>query len=195
MTTDEQSAIKAQSLIQELAETIGRVDQYRKMMKTILPYDMDEYSLLFQDQLEMIKFVGNACKIGAVNFNTVPKDVMLRIGNQLGHQQFEVAFEFLTLPSCNWRVECMYILWGPAPLHEQKFLINDRDHKEDAYSGVFHMSYKLPDLDAYEDEKERLQRSFAVFKAEYQNSYGKFSYWFIDENLPLAKPRVNLRDS
>lgn len=143
---------------------------------------IDEVSLLFDSRRSLDGFVRFATSSGLMdNFNTV-EDKMIRLDDR--EKPFWVRFEFLRFPKSNWRIEAMCITEGTAPLHSQ--------HLEENGSGcVVHASWKCSDLKMYLLDCQTMRLSYPL-RAEYQNSYGIFSY-FIEEGF-YFKPRVNLRD-
>lgn len=150
-----------------------------------VPGKVDEVSLLWSDAAELDSFVHWAVTSGGFeNFFTVHQDTMLR---QDRDEWFDVRFEFLRIPGMDWRIEAMSVLDGEAPLHEQHLHIMGN-------GCVVHASFKEADLAAYDAAKDRLIEGGCVPHAEYQNTYGMFSYWLADEGLFYFKPRVNLRD-
>jgi hypothetical protein len=150
-------------------------------------HGIDEYSVLFGQRVDQDYFVARASSSGLQKFNE-SNDFMGRM-DDLKDVGFGVHFDFLSFPNRPWRVECMSVSPpGSAPLHEAATGGNPN------YVGIFHASYKLPDLDAYLVELERLRDGGFEMSAEYRNTYGRFSYWEIEPHLPYFKPRVNLRD-
>ncbi len=151
-----------------------------------VPCKVDEVALLWANAAELESFRQWAVTVaGMENFNSVAKDTMLRHDRD---QWFDVRFEFLRLPDTDWRIEAMCVLDGEAPLHQQ--------HLDIMGNGcVVHVSYKLPELESYDVAKDFLIEAGCVPHAEYQNTYGMFSYWLADEGLFYYKQRVNLRDA
>lgn len=149
-------------------------------------FRIDEIALLWNDPAELDSFLQWAVAVGGFN-NTfsVSQDTMTREDN-IG--SFDVRFEFLTIPGTDWRIEAMCPLSGDFPLHNRhlKLLGN---------GCVVHASFKLPTDELYFDSWEWLGEAGFVKLAEYQNSYGWFSYWDHFEALFYVKPRVNRRDA
>lgn len=150
-----------------------------------VPCKVDEVALLWSDAKELDSFVQWALTVGGMeNFFSVPHDVMVRQDREEG---FNVRFEFLRIPGADWRIEAMCVLDGEAPLHQQ--------HLDIMGNGcIVHVSYKLSEMESYLVAKDYLIEAGCVQHAEYQNTYGMFSYWLADEGLFYYKPRVNLRD-
>lgn len=155
---------------------------------------IDEVSLLFKSVGMMERFIGWCEGRGDwVNFSSVKRDTatqlygnsLAQIGNVAG-PAFDVRFEFLKPRGTGpypFRIECMCILEGFAPLHERI-----------PEGGVAHASWKCHNLAHYNLTCEGLDRAAHLPKmAEYANSYGKFAYF--GNEAPHFKPRVNLRDS
>jgi hypothetical protein len=164
------AALKAQEKCNEASVEMG------------LPPFIDEISLLFATQADLLAFRDAAVAIGADNFNSVTKDLMRR-EDEAG--DFHVRFEFLRI-SLTWRIEAMAVMWGTAPLHQAML-------RETGGGCVMHASYKLPSEEMYFEHIGALAQYPETFRASYRNSYGRFSYWKF-EDLPYFKPRVNLRD-
>jgi hypothetical protein len=151
----------------------------------------DEVSLLFATETALIDFQHDCYRNGIIHFNSVHRDTMQRL-DKTG-ESFDVRFEFFRLPHRPWRIEAMCIISGDAPLHEQAL-------SENGNGAPFHLSYKLPTLETYDAEFRSLRgahsRGPLAMMAEYQNSYGRMSYWRHDgEHSPYVKPRVNMRDN
>jgi hypothetical protein len=152
----------------------------------ILVYD--EVSLLFADEEKLVDFQHECYRNGIVHFNSVHRDTMVRTDRQ--GERFVVRFEFFRLIHRPWRIEAMCIIDGDAPLHEESIATNGN-------GAPFHLSYKLPTLDSYEEQRNVLHdQGKMTLAAEYENSYGRMSYWSNDgDRGPYIKPRVNLRDT
>lgn len=179
---------RAEQLIGK-AEKVAASSEQLRSLDLMLPWRIDEVSLLFQEQTQLDQFVHHAQALGMEHFNSVTSDRMVCMDP--GHdpaednpEAFDVRFEFFRWPDSLWRIEAMVVLDGYAPLHEQ--------HLEKYGDGcVVHASFKCPDRTAYESLWGRAPEM--QFFAEYQNSYGVFSYWVGGEYY--FKPRVNLRDT
>lgn len=176
----------------ELACDAQRKAQQAMDMEMFVKGTIDEISLLFGTPEELEGFVKWAVAGDKLeHFNSVPHDQMDRLDVTDRHEFFHVRFEFLRLPDVDWRIEAMCVLAGLAPLHSQRLA-------EDREAAVMHASWKCADTDAYRLVKQELGEAFGTmvpavqFNAEYQNSYGIFSYW--GDRGPYFKPRVNLRD-
>lgn len=166
------------------------VTQSQCDLNMMLPVRIDEVALCFRRAYDLDQFLTHVAKDDNVeHFNSVPVDAMER-QDQSG--SFDVRFEFLRIRGADWRIECMCVLSGVAPLHEK--LLDDRGS-----GAVIHASYKLPDIDAYHREISsggRLGQHDGVMDAAYANTYGCFSYWrFAELGFTYLKPRVNLRDA
>lgn len=152
------------------------------------PQFMDEVAVCFADEPSLLEFVEEAKTLGLEHFNSVPYDTMNR--QDVPGEKFGVRFEFLRMEFRPWRIEAMCVMDGMAPLH----------HMANTRFGspcVVHVSYKLPNLQAYQDEVRKAMDQGHRKVAEYANSYGMFSYWKPAghmSTLPFWKPRVNLRD-
>jgi hypothetical protein len=172
----------------EGAERIAMASEKARSFDLMLPWRIDEVSLLFGEQRQLDQFTHQAVASGMSHFNSVKRDRMTRMDP--GHdpvgvdpEAFDVRFEFFKWPDCEWRIEAMVVLDGTAPLHEQ--------HLEKYGDGcVVHASFKCPDRQSYESVWSRSEMEFF---AEYRNSYGIFSYWVGGDYY--FKPRVNLRDA
>jgi len=170
-----------------LAVSVAREALERGRRDTGMAFD--EVALLFHSSAALDKFV-RVASVHMDNFNSVPCDVMRRQDKYGDH--FQVRFEFfrpwsyVTEDEQPWRIEAMCVLEGEAPLHAQAMRVSDD------LPVVIHLSYKCHTLDAYSAEVRAL-RSGQPMRAEYQNSYGVFSYW--GDGAPYLKPRVNLRDA
>lgn len=172
--------------------------------------DIDEVSVLFASNDELMRFVDYAKSVGMDNFNTVYRDTMVQLqGNSEHHvpnmagPAFDVRFEFLRSPGAVWRIEAMAVLDGKAPLHKRALA---SAHELGAgRMTLIHVSWKCETPGAYERCKEALANpdqavsegraepvGAVPLMAEYQNSYGRFSYF--GTRVPYLKPRVNLRD-
>lgn len=147
--------------------------------------EIDEYSVLFADAFDQERFAEDSAKLGFQVFNST-SDYMERLDKK--KEAFNVHFDFLSVPSKPWRIEAMCVTGGTAPLHTAAMGDNM------GYAGVFHASYKLPSLDIYLTHIGILKVTGYEMAAEYQNSYGRFSYWRLAPHLPYFKPRCNLRD-
>lgn len=146
---------------------------------------IDEMSVLFRDRDTLADFVR---KYSGRNFNSVPEDKMVGTFPDGTEQTFRVMFEFLQAKGLEYRIEAMSVLGGHAPLHQARL--------EVARWSVFHASFKCESVEEYELWLRKLDQGGATLHANYENSYGRFSYW---TDLTLGrmylKPRVNLRDS
>lgn len=172
------------SIIDELHRVEAQVVEFQAAEPCPVPYSIDEYSVLFGNRVDLDVFVARGKTFGMERFNYTD-DLMRRTDVE---ETFEVHFDFLQLPAKSWRIEAMHVASGVAPLHATA------SQGIDNYCGVFHASYKLENLDAYNAELHRLYRAGYEPRAQYQNSYGVFSYWKIEPHLPYFKPRANLRD-
>lgn len=147
-------------------------------------YIVDEVSLLFNDATELDSFVTWARDAaGLEHFNTV-QDTMARQDMQ---GSFEVRFEFLRFKGADWRIEAMCAMEGEYPLHSKHLRMFGN-------ACIVHASFKVADLAAYDEAVEVLLEHGLGRMAEYQNSYGIFSYWESLDALHYFKPRCNLRD-
>lgn len=147
---------------------------------------VDEVALLFPDHAELDSFYQWAIGVaGMENFFSVPRDTMVR---RDATGLFGVRFEFLRHEGADWRIEAMAPLSGEYPLHAK--------HLRMFGNGcIVHVSYKLQDVGAYEEEVETLSTGGGFCcMASYENTYGRFSYWEHLDTLYYWKPRVNLRD-
>lgn len=169
---------------------LGRADRiYQRAQKEVdlelnLGAEVDEVALLFENREALDHWLKWAITRGNLeHFNSVPHDTMLRRDRS---GAFAVRFEFLRLPGATWRIEAMCVLYGNAPLHETALAL----HRNGC---VIHASYKATSLEGYAKCQEELRSRDVSMAAEYQNSYGRFSYWGNRGDFYL-KPRVNLRD-
>jgi len=146
---------------------------------------IDEVALLWANAAELDSFLVWAVEGGGMeHFNSVPADEMVRVDNK---GLFMVRFEFLRMKGMPWRIEAMCVLDGEAPLHAT--------HLDVMGNGcVVHASYKLACEEEYETSKDVLLEADLDMCAEYENSYGRFSYWRDFDSLFYFKPRINLRD-
>lgn len=168
-----------------------REAQYLTDTTLFVPAMIDEVSLLFTTEADLIDFTKWCIVNGIDNFNTTG-DEMVRMDTDHGlDESFHVRFEFLRVPGAPWRIEAMCVLDGAAPLH----FAHLAEHGDGC---VVHASWKEANLTTYNRVKEGLRAEggglvHAVpFHAEYRNSYGQFSYW--GTGPFYFKPRVNLRD-
>lgn len=149
----------------------------------------DEIAICFPTNEALDQFVKEAVDdYGLEHFNGVRSDHMRRL-DRLG-EGFDVQFEFLRLPGREWRIECMAVWRGIAPLHEKAL----RDSGGEPV--LIHVSWKMPNLDDYSLLMREMPTRHGLFrKAEYANTYGIFSYWTANGGGLYHKPRVNLRDT
>lgn len=148
---------------------------------------IDEYSVLFGQRVDQEAFLRASEASGIVRFNEA-NDYMSRM-DDVTDIGFGVHFDFFSVPQRTWRIEAMSIgAPASAPLHIAAMAGNPN------YVGIFHASYKLESHGAYMDEVQRLSGMGLEVQAEYQNTYGRFSYWMIEPHLPYFKPRYNRRD-
>lgn len=151
----------------------------------------DETSLLFATPEELDGFKLWAIQSGLECFNTVDRDRMVRL-DKGATEGFDVRFEFMRLPGAaggDWRIEAMCVLGGQAPLHEEHLAAHGTGKP-------VHVSFKCEDENRYRVMKRTMADDgfqSIPFHAEYQNSYGRFSYWGVGPWY--LKPRVNLRDA
>lgn len=157
--------------------------QFRFDTDLLLPYKVDEVSILWRTLNELRDFAKWAADQGVDVFNGHVLDTMFR-QDQPGH--FRVAFEFMRLPGHEWRIEAMNAGNGSSPLHTR--MLQQKNN-----GAIMHASFKVPDEDAYKEAVERLAAAGLQFGAQYRNTYGAFSYWSGLGNVWI-KPRVNLRD-
>jgi len=173
--------------------------QYELGVELFVKGDIDEVAVLWDTEEALEAFV-DWCKgaNGADHFNSVPRDRMIRLGEetspamQLPREEFNVRFEFLRLPGKDWRIEALCMLDGIAPLHSAAL-------ERFGPGCVVHASFKAKDREAYKRIKGELEHDEGPFKAvpkaaEYMNSYGIFAYYGTGQ-VPYLKPRVNLRDT
>src|SRR5678815_1115834 len=160
-----------------------RVMQYQFDTQLILPYNIDEVSLLFRTEDRLMEFCQWAEVQGVERFNTA----LDRMDRQDAMENFQVHFEFMRLPGADWRIEAMCYGGGPAPLHEQQL-------KNRGDGCVMHASFKAEDEAALTKAHDNLLAAHLAPQALYRNSYGAFSYWGPWMGIWI-KPRVNLRDS
>jgi hypothetical protein len=164
--------------------------QQHLSLDLMIPGNIDEVSILFKSVGMMERFIGWAEQFGWHNFATVKKDTaeqlfgnsLAQIGNVAG-PAFDVRFEFLKMrkdPS-SFRIECMCILDGFAPLHERL-----------PQGAVAHASWKAANRLHYQQVCEQVGRALPKM-AEYENSYGRFAYY--GNEAPHFKPRINMRDT
>jgi len=178
-----------QEMVVEAAEA-QRAAQFSMDTEFMMPFHIDEISLLFDSQDSLAEFAAWAETAGGMDhFNRVDSDTAVRIDNMTipseDRQEFKHRFEFLRIPGADWRIEAMCVLEGVAPIHEA--------HVAKHGNGcVVHASWKLPDRQSYEATWAR-HEGLRLF-AEYRNSYGIFSYWHASGTF-YFKPRVNLRDN
>lgn len=174
-------------IVDELHRVDAAVTAAQESPDFPIPYVIDEYSILFAQRADQDAFSFNARTHGMERFNFTD-DYMSRM-DDASDVGFGVHFDFLSVPAKPWRIEAMSItVPACAPLHHEAM------HGNPQYIGVFHASYKMPSAVAYEEELERLSRLGLEMAAQYQNTYGKFSYWEVEPHLPWFKPRCNLRD-
>jgi len=159
----------------------------------MLPYKIDEISILFRYPGAMQRYVDWLKLKGGSHFNAHILDRMARTDLTGNHQappspqHFDVQFEFLRVPGDpDWRIEAMNVRSGKAPLHEALLA-----KKEMA---VAHASFKLDGFPAYRAACLSMGAAGLRQVAAYRNSYGVFSYWSGLSSFYL-KPRLNLRDS
>ena len=170
-----------------------RQSQYHMDVDVLAHVEVDEVSLVFADEAHLHDFLRHAEHDHAMeHFDSVSRDRMHRLDSA---GQFDVRFEFLRMRGCNWRIEAMVVLEGDAPLHREAM-------KKYGSGFPFHASFKLETEGSYEGFQrgwntpmsESGKPGYEMF-AEYENSYGRFSYWDVPEiGNVWAKPRVNLRD-
>jgi hypothetical protein len=158
--------------------------QFRFDTDLVLPYQIDEVSILWRTVTQLYDFASFARESGCDVFNARVHDHMHRLDLKEG---FDVSFEFLRIPPHEWRVEAMACGQGRAPLHQ--YQLNKMDN-----GCIMHASFKVPDKEAYKKAFDELKEAGLVFGAQYHNSYGAFSYWSGLGNV-WVKPRVNLRDA
>ena len=154
------------------------------------PTTIDEIAVCFASVKSLEEFLESAVQDGGYeHFNSVARDTMRR--RDIVGEEFDVRFEFLRVPLALYRIEAMTVLGGDAPLHQQANALFGE-------ACVVHLSYKMANLQDYQDEVCGKAASRYKKIAEYSNSYGMFSYWRQDSQvrlgLPYLKPRVNLRD-
>lgn len=160
-----------------------RVMQYQFDTQLILPYHIDEVSLLFRTPERLMAFAAWAEAQGVEWFNRNVYDRMVR---QDQTQTFDVHFEFMRIPGADWRIEAM-CYHGAAPLHARQ--LDQRGN-----GCVMHASFKAQDHAALTVAHDRLLSEHLAPQAAYRNSYGAFSYWGPWMGMWI-KPRVNERDS
>lgn len=160
------------------------VIQFRFDTDLLLPYKIDEVSLLWSTLAQLRDFASWANDNGADVFNAHVVDHMHRL-DQPG--DFDVSFEFLRVPPHPWRIEAMCAGNGHSPLHTRQL-------QQFSPGCVMHASFKCEDRDAYKAAGEALAGAGLAPAAAYQNGYGLFSYWGPIGNV-WVKPRVNLRDA
>lgn len=186
-------------------ELLDKAWQAHEMMQSVardelaIQQPIDEIALLFARQSEMLTFAEQVKLMGGARIGSVPNDTMVR--QDQVNMNFNVRFEFVRIHP-EWRIEAMCVLWGKAPLHTRALELYG--------SGcIVHASYKLQTRMGYDQhtgygyDVRVLNpagcmdpadiKGDPAMEAEYQNSYGRFSYWQ-HGTYPFLKPRVNLRD-
>jgi hypothetical protein len=160
--------------------------QFAMDTRLIIPYKIDEISLLFSTEASLDRFIAWAVEGGVDHFNRTVLDTMVREDTP-HNENFDVRFEFLRLPGHDWRIEAMCVLRGKAPLHVM--------HSRSLGNGcVVHASFKCAGLPEMALACERLRGAGLRRAAAYSNAYGAFSYW-AGVGHTYLKPRVNLRDA
>lgn len=119
------------------------------------------------------------------------------------HTAYNVMYHFVRTPF-EYRLEIMHPLYqesgrgGFSPLHAAMWRPNGAPQGDNARAyPIVHMSYKVPDVAAYEQEVLWMQNVHAMAGMYCRSDYGHFSYWLPPhaENLVWLKPRVNTRDA
>lgn len=161
---------------------------------------IDEVSILLKSVEAQERFLGWCIASGMKHIGQVEHDWLHSTEERVTHiiddhtgrsllvahdDMFAVRFDFVKPPEAAWRIELVTVTDGTAPLHEQA-----------AEGTAFHASFKCSSPEHYETKLRELRawcRDSYPIRAEYQNSYGIFSYAGFAP--PYLKPRVNLRDS
>lgn len=158
-------------------------------------FPIDEVAILFADEAQLDEWLGFAEKDHMLRHDRTEHDTMHRNDTRRA-QAWRVRFEFLQVTlhadAPTWRIEAMVVLGGRAPLHQAMLAATE------GRPAIIHASYKLPGVDAYHEEVQRLMSNGMTMQAGYTNSYGVFSYWNSGDGAPVTnvylKPRINLRD-
>lgn len=158
---------------------------------------IDEVSILFKHATEMAHFVRYASGAGWNHFNTAEDTVQaVRDFNTMTEADvppvlppiYTVQYKFLQMPGFQWRLECMCIMSGDAPVHRML-----KNHE------IAHVSFKCIDHAHYDHMKAVLAgvttgpRTTLQMVDEFTSGYGRFAYF--GGYPPYVKPRVNLRDA
>lgn len=166
---------------------LSLAQECRRAALVKLPRLYDEVSLLFRDKKSLDKFTKDM-KGRGLWFN---ESFESQQNTATDEWEFDTEFQF-SLPYMNasWRIEAMRVECGHAPLHQ-------RHIEGHGAPSVVHVSWKAPTREEYLLEKVALFEEGMTFHAEYENSYGIFSYWSFEKDnvFMYYKPRVNVRDS
>lgn len=162
---------------------VGKSVQYDLDVIHNVKAQIDEVSVLFHSTEAIERFIEWAEGSHRLrHFNSVRRDTAVQTFPRDAHTpRFGVRFEFFEVKGYPWRIEAMQVLDGKAILHQNMGLFD-----------VPHASFKCIDLGHYLHMISMLESGRWIKRAEYQNSYGIFSYF--GEGTPYLKPRVNLRD-
>lgn len=180
------------SLIGDCSVAIDKVQYELDMMS--YPFKADEAAIVFAHEEGLDEFVQLCLDIGVDNFNSVTDTMQMVDDHGLikqGMESFRVRFEFLgagdTEQGNQFRIEAMCALTEGAPVHEEHIARRGAPT-------LVHVSYKAPDLYAYEAHLRKLHKDGAALRACYRNTYGQFRYYGEAHRGYYVKPRVNLRD-
>lgn len=176
------------------AERAQAQAQQELHLSLMMPGGIDEVSLLFATDAQLTQFVSAAVKLGMEHFN----GVLDTLERQDEEGVFGVRFEFLRWPGSDWRIEAMCVAGSVASTDLSIAPLHSAALEEMGFEPVvIHASFKVGDEGEYESARDALDNRFRAvggMRAEYQNTYGRFSY-FGDGTSYYFKPRVNLRDN
>jgi hypothetical protein len=176
---------------------LGRLNELVEQVNESLAISgIDEVAVLDlrgDESVKLLSFVKHMVALKGVElFNTVSDEVKcFPIPGEYG-----VHYDFYRTPY-DWRLEVMHFTerTGVSPLHRMYW----PNHMGSAEMPVVHLSFKCYDERDYFACLERLGADGYVCGQYCESTYGRFSYWMLEEgvlaeNQVWLKPRVNLRE-
>ena len=151
---------------------------------------IDEVGILFPTFNHALSFVFYAVQLPGVQLFNTARDI---VATAPIASTYQVNYWFLQVTE-QWRIECVCPADTGSPLH---FNLVQRAPNRPM---VEHLSVKASDEDDYAVLTSSLLHHGFECHQRCDGGYGRFSFWHHEghqrtwPNLPLLKPRVNLRD-
>lgn len=156
-----------------------------------ISYEVDEMALYFPDRDLLTIFMSGAVQRGWVLFNYAEDNVTSRPIPGA----YEVEYWFMRSPNVPYRLELMVAGEGFSPYHTS---LHEGCQQRSSPVALAHASFKVQDEERFAATGVALRNAGLEVAQHCESSYGRFSYYITESgdkrNLPVIKPRINLRD-